>query len=143
MGLALLQRSGNVGCNPGFSPSLVDDLWSPECFLSAKCDTSICLAFPGCGISFQLESLPGHAKRKKKKTVDFCKKLLDIWRSGLHSKDTTSGHAWKTQQYKYSSQSIHLPILFGTQAPHFLLRVPVSQQNGDNDAFFVKHLEIH
>lgn len=65
MGLALPQRSGNVGCNPGFRPSLVDDLWSPGCFPSAKCETSICLAFPGCGISFQLESLPGQGEKKK------------------------------------------------------------------------------
>lgn len=75
VGLELPQRSGNVGCNPGFSPSLVDDLWSPECFLSAKCETSICLAFPGNGISFQLENLPGQGKKKrKKKTLKFCQK---------------------------------------------------------------------
>lgn len=70
MGLALPQRSGNVACNPGVSPSLVDDLWSPEGFLSAKSETSICLAFPGHGISFQLENLPGqeekNLKRKKR-----------------------------------------------------------------------------
>lgn len=99
MGLALPQRSGNVGCNPGFSPSLVDDLWSPGGFLSAKRETSICLAFPGCGISFQLENLPVQEKKKKKKTLDFCQKLLDIWRSAFHSEDMTGGHAWKTQQY--------------------------------------------
>lgn len=123
MGLALPQRSGNVGCSPGFSPSLVDDLWSPECFLSAKCETSICLAFPGCGISFQLESLPGQGK--KKKTLDFCQKLLDIWRSGLHSEDMTSGHARKTPQDKYTNTLPKASVsLNGAQAPYFVLKVP-------------------
>jgi len=35
-------------------------------------------------------------REKQKKTLDFCQKLLDIWRSGLHSMDMTSGHEWKT-----------------------------------------------
>lgn len=119
-----------MGCNPGFSPSLVDDLWSPECFLSAKCETSICLAFPGHGISFQLENLPGQGKKKKrKKTLEFCQKLLDIWRSGLRSEDMTTGHTWKTQQYKYSPKNINLPILSlsGAQAPFFVLKVSEPQ----------------
>lgn len=90
VGLELPQRSGNVGCNPGFSPSLVDDLWSPECFLSAKCETSICLAFPGYGISFQLENLPGQEKKKKKKDTRVLSKtsghleVRPLWQGHYH-----------------------------------------------------------
>lgn len=97
MGLELPQRSGNVGCNPGFSPSLVDDLWSPECFLSAECE------LPYVWLSLAMASVSnwkiclGRGK-KRKKTLEFCQKLLDIWRSGLHSEDMTTGHTWKTQQ---------------------------------------------
>lgn len=71
----------------------------------------------------------GKKKRQKKKTLDFCPKLLDIWRSGLHFQDMTSGHAWKTQQYKYSPKTIHLPILSlnGAQAPYFVSKVPEPQ----------------
>lgn len=81
--------------------------------------------FPWLWHQFPTRKFAWAGKKKKKKILDFRKKLLDIWRSGLHSKDVTSGHARKTQQYKYSSQSIHLPILSpnGTQASCFVLRV--------------------
>lgn len=71
----------------------------------------------------------GRGKKKRKKTLEFCQKLLDIWRSGLRSEDMTTGHTWKTQQYKYSPKNIHLPILSlsGAQAPFFVLKVSEPQ----------------
>lgn len=144
MGLELPQRSGNVGCNPGSSPSLVDDLWSPECFLSAKCETSICLAFPGYGISFQLENLPGQGKRNKEKGHwSFVK---NFWTSGsqvftartrprnIRGKQSSKNTLPKASISLYFPSVVHnhLILFWKSQTPS---KVRITKQ-------FVKHLEI-
>lgn len=68
------------------------------------------------------------AVKKNKKDTGLLSKTsghLEVRPSQQGREDMTSGHAWKTQWYKYSPRSIHLPILSlnGAQAPHFLSEV--------------------